>query len=427
MIFIFYFFAAILVLLSYKSFRGGIEYLKFFRSELAKPSSKFTPFVTIIAPCRGIDDGLEQNLTALFEQDFPDYEVIFVVDDIDDPAAAVISELFNRRDAEKQREDRGTNSKDLSPTSASLRLCGETTVSAHLIVAEKAAHSAQKIENLREAVLQASDSSQAFVFVDSDARPSKDWLRHLVAPLADENIGAATGYRWFISPHPTFGSEMRSAWNASIASALGPNIKSNFCWGGSTAIRRDVFERIEMRDKWIGTLSDDFAVTRALKEAGMPIVFVPQALTASVEDCSLRQTFEFTTRQMKITRVYATPLWILSFVGSGLFNAVMISSFLIVILSRTNTVSVWVSLVVLLLVTAFSTGKSYLRLEAVKLVLTDHKIALRRQFWTQNTLWLLAPALFFFNSLAALLSRRMTWRGITYELKSPTETVIITD
>jgi hypothetical protein len=30
-----------------------------------------------------------------------------------------------------------------------------------------------------------------------------------------------------------------------------------------------------------------------------------------------------------------------------------------------------------------------------------------------------------YNALAALFSRRITWRGITYELKSPTETVII--
>ena len=58
-----------------------------------------------------------------------------------------------------------------------------------------------------------------------------------------------------------------------------------------------------------------------MNAAGLPIVFVPQALTASVEDCSLSETFEFTNRQMKITRVYATPLWRVSFVGSGLFIA----------------------------------------------------------------------------------------------------------
>ena len=80
MIFVFYFFAAVLVFLSYKSFRGGIDYLNFFKRELAKPPSDFTPFVSIIAPCRGLDEDLEENLAALFRQKFPRYEVIFVVD-----------------------------------------------------------------------------------------------------------------------------------------------------------------------------------------------------------------------------------------------------------------------------------------------------------------------------------------------------------
>ncbi len=269
------------------------------------------------------------------------------------------------------------------------------------------------------------DLSRVFVFVDSDARPSKDWLRHLVAPLEDENVGAATGYRWYIAKNPTFGSEMRSVWNASIASALGPNTRSNFCWGGSTAIRRDVFDAVGMREKWRGTLSDDFAVTRAMNAAGRPIVFVPQAVTASIEDSSLLQTIEFTNRQMKITRVYATPLWLMSFIGSVLFIAVMLAAFLIVILDRTNSLPVWIGLSVLFLVTFFSVGKAWLRLRAVRLVLTDYKAKLKHQFWLQTTLWLLSPVLFLINCIAAALSKRMTWRGITYELKSPTETVII--
>jgi hypothetical protein len=41
------------------------------------------------------------------------------------------------------------------------------------------------------------------------------------------------------------------------------------------------------------------------------------------------------------------------------------------------------------------------------------------------TLWPLASALYLYNAIAATVSRRITWRGITYELKSPNETVII--
>jgi hypothetical protein len=40
-------------------------------------------------------------------------------------------------------------------------------------------------------------------------------------------------------------------------------------------------------------------------------------------------------------------------------------------------------------------------------------------------LWPLASFLFLGKRLAAATSRRITWRGITYELKSPTETVIL--
>jgi hypothetical protein len=67
-------------------------------------------------------------------------------------------------------------------------------------------------------------------------------------------------------------------------------------------------------------LSDDFAVTRAMKEADLPIHFVPQCLTATVEDCRFRELLEFSTRQMKITRVCAAPLWKASLIGSFLLR-----------------------------------------------------------------------------------------------------------
>lgn len=399
MIWAFYFFAAVLIWLSLKSFRGGLQYLRFFREKLSEQASGWEPFVTVIAPCRGKDAGLADNLETLIEQDYPDHEVIFVVDDAGDDAVSVIEEV--------------------------LRRAAKNAKKAKMIVAPKANGCSQKVANLREAVLHAASRSEAFVFVDSDVRPSPGWLQSLVSPLNDKTVGAATGYRWFISPHPTFASEMRSAWNASVASSLGPNTKTNFCWGGSMAIRRDVFERIRMRDKWVGTLSDDFAVTRALNAAGLPIIFVPQALTAGVEDCTFRQMLEFTTRQMKITRVYAPHLWLMSLIGSALFSLVMLAAFMIVIFSRENNAAVFAAITTITLVAALSTGKAWLRLKAVRLVLTQFETELKRQAWTQNTLWLLTPAMFLYNSLAALGSRSLTWRGTRYLLKSPTETVII--
>jgi cellulose synthase/poly-beta-1,6-N-acetylglucosamine synthase-like glycosyltransferase len=393
MIFIYYAFSILLIYFSYKSFRGGFDYLNFFRRELAKPRSEYTPFCSIIAPCKGLDHDLEINLQALFEQDFPNYEIIFVVDSETDEALSVIKTLSSKFKTQ--------NSK--------------------LVIAGKTTKSSQKVENLREAVLHVANESEVFVFVDSDARPNKDWLRNLIAPLQDEKIGCASGYRWFIGKSFSPATEMRAVWNASIASALGANIKNNFCWGGSMAIRRETFERVGMREKWRGVLSDDFAMTRAMNKANLPIYHVPQSLTASVENCTFSQMLEFTTRQMKITRVYGTKFWVMSFIGSGLFNFVMLTSFLLLIFS----IAFWFPLITILLVSIFSIGKSWLRLNAVKLILKDYQRELKQQFWTQNTLWLFAPPLFFYNCICALVSRKIIWRGIKYELKSPTETVII--
>ncbi|MEO6464739.1 MAG: glycosyltransferase [Pyrinomonadaceae bacterium] len=404
MIFPFLFFAALLVYFSFKSFLGGVAYLAYFRQHLAKPSGSFTPFATVIAPCKGLDEGLRENLTALLELDYPKYEVIFVVDDEEDPAVEEIREILNREDLGKPS----------SENSASLRLRGENK----LIIAPTAINSSQKVENIREAVKQADPRSGALVFVDSDARPQTHWLRNLVGPLKNNHVGATTGYRWFLSKTPTFAGELRATWNASIASALGPKTKSNFCWGGSMAIRREVWESLDLADRLKGTLSDDFTITRAVKDADLDIVFVPQALTPSIENCTLTELFEFTTRQMKITRVYATPLWAMSFFGSALFCGVMISAFLIAVFSRSNDLLVWSAIATLAIVSILSIAKAWLRLKAVSLVIT---IAYK-QFVPQLTLWLLTPPLFLWNCVCALFSRTITWRGIRYKLVSATET-----
>lgn len=394
--YLFYILAALLIWFSYKSFRGGIDYLRYFRQEIGKPRPEYTPFVSIFAPCRGVDQEMLENIDAVLAQDYPEFEVIFILDDDGDHAASVIESAW--REARRQVK---------------------------LIVAPKATDSSQKVTNLREGVQYAEPHSEIFVFVDSDARPSRDWLRYLVAPLADERVGAATGYRWFISKRMTLASEMRNMWNASIASALGPNRKSNFCWGGSTAIRRAVFERLTIRGRWNGALSDDFTVTKTMNEAGLDIVFVPQALIASVEDCSTSDLFEFTTRQMKITRVYSPKLWVMSFFGSGLFNVVMLTSILVLFLSKGNDLTVIAALITLIVVTFFSVGKSWLRLNAVRLALPRYDRELQRQLFPQLTLWMLAPALFFYNCVAAWISRRMTWRGTRYEMVTDRKTLIL--
>ena len=64
--FVFYFFAAIVIWLGILSLRGGLSFAAYVRRETARPLPDFTPFASVIAPCRGLEDGLRENIAALF-------------------------------------------------------------------------------------------------------------------------------------------------------------------------------------------------------------------------------------------------------------------------------------------------------------------------------------------------------------------------
>src|SRR5262249_43223151 len=119
-------------------------------------------------------------------------------------------------------------------------------------------------------------------------------------------------------PAQSFASFLLSVWNASALSLLGE--RSGFAWGGSTAILRENFDQIGVKERWQGALSDDYVLTSAVRERGQRIKFVPQCLVASRSEVTVKDLLEFTTRQMRITRVYSPRVWRLACVSHGLFN-----------------------------------------------------------------------------------------------------------
>ena len=399
LLFLFYFFATISIWLGLISLRGGLRFVRYLRAELAKDDPDFTPFITVFVPCRGVDVGLKENIDAILSQDYPAFEIVFVSDTADDPAFAIIEEARRRLEGE----------------SRPLRF----------VVSGPATDRGQKVHNLRVAVAKADPQSQVFVFIDTDARPQRFWLRSLVGPLLDPALGATTGYRWFVPVRGGVVSHLRSVWNAAIASALGEQKEKNFCWGGSTAIRRETFRDCEVVDYWRGTVSDDFALTRALHDRNLPIKFVPQCLTASFEDCTFGQLIEFTTRQLKITRAYATHLWKGVLTGSLIFVLVFFGGIVLVVARALTGLSFATPLFLLLVIFALGAMKSHLRRRAVAQVLTEPRMSSFGATLAHLTLWPLASVLYLYNALAAAVSKRITWRGITYELKSSTETVIL--
>lgn len=449
--FVFYFLCVVAIWLGLLSLRGGLRFSSYVRREVARPIADYSPFVSVIAPFRGVDENQRENLAALFEQQYPAYEIVFVTDSANDPGLRIVEEVCSTQSDKLQFVDRSGSDRSLVDRSRFDQSRGERShdkslrevesrASEHLsasnrdnlkivglkvVIAGAAVDSGQKVHNLQIAVAEIDPNSEVLVFVDSDARPHASWLRSLVAPLADETLGAATGYRWFTAGTFSLSGQLRSVWNASITSALGNESRKNFCWGGSTAIRRSTFENLKIIERWRGTVSDDFTLTKVLQEAELPIKFVPQCLLISDDASSFSELMEFTTRQLKITRVYAAHLWKASLVGSSLFVLVFFGGLLLIAWRWRLGLQVSTPASLLLLIFVLGAAKSWLRLNAVELALTSYRISLQKDLPGHLLLWPVASALFLYNALAAAVSRRINWRGITYELKSPVEAVII--
>ncbi len=396
---VFYFLAAVAIVLGVLSLRGGFSFVRHLREQSFTKLPDYTPFVSIIAPSRGLDDGLNANFQALLNQDYPTYEIVFVTDRPDDSSLQIIEEI--------------------------VRAGGRKGVNARVVIAGEATDCGQKVHNLKVAISEAHSRSEVFVFVDSDARPHPQWLRSLVAPLANDQVSAATGYRWFVPQKGNLASHLRSVWNASIASALGAAVDKNFCWGGSTAIRRATFDNLRIADAWQGTVSDDFAMTRVLQKAKLPILFVPDCLVASIGDCTFAELLEFTNRQLKITRVYAAHLWIPLLIGSLLFTAVFFGGIFLVSVRAASGQTFLSASIMLAVIFALGSAKSLIRLRAVARLLEKQGVGSAGNVLAHVLLWPFASALYSWNALVAGFSRRIEWRGITYELKSANEAVII--
>lgn len=386
--------AAGLLLISFKSLRGGFSFLSHFKNALReKEPLESSPHVSILIPVRGVDEGLKENINAIINQDYPSFDVTIICDDTQDPALAELSELI-----ESQK--------------------------LHLKITEKVPAQSGKISKLIDAVSSLSEDTEVIVFADSDARPGSQWLRSLVEALEEEGIGASTGYRWFFSSSPSIATEIRSSWNASVSSVLGIDVNKNFCWGGSTAIKRKTFDSLRIADRWRGALSDDYVLTSAIHEAGLGIAFEPMAMSASVENCSFGGMVEFTTRQMKITRVYAPRFFFPALIGSSIHCVGVIWSIAILLVSSDELMRFSAALA-LSLVWGMSVGKAGLRVSAMGIVMPEHSEKLIRQRKWQTILWSVTPFVFLYNCIVALFSREVTWRGTRYRMISPNKTEVL--
>lgn len=379
----------------------GLGFYRFVRRAIAAEKagpSDFQPRAAIILPCCGVDERLHKTVDGLAQQNYADYEVVFTFESREDPAYEAVCGW----------------TRDWKRPAHRMAIAGQTE------------RRAQKIHNLLAALQEVSDDREVYVFLDSDAEPHGEWLRRLVAPLADPHVGAATGYRWYCAGGG-WANGLRSCWNAATVTLLHDE-RLNFCWGGSTAVRRADFEALGVVKLWDRALSDDYQMTRAMREAGRAIRFVPQAMIPSHDRTTFGGFWQFARRQIIITRICGPEIWRAGFLLCLNFTAggcAALGLFIAAALGWIgNTAIMWAALAGWAAIMGLASMKAYFRQKGLRLVLGPPAVTWQDFLWDVGGVNL-SGVLHMALMISSIGCRRFAWRHTIYEMVSPDETRVL--
>jgi ceramide glucosyltransferase len=249
-------------------------------------------------------------------------------------------------------------------------------------------------------------------FADSDGRPTKRWLRALVAPLAEKGVGASTGYRWFMPEPADFWSLLRAVWDAVAAGVLGPG-DNRFVWGGAMAIRKEVFFEARVPDRWRGEISDDYALSEAVRSMNLSVAYAPGALTPCGEHMGMGQFFSWIRRQMSITRVYSPRLWWPGLIAHIFYCAAMAGSAALTVRGYRPAMA--------MLGAQLAPGmwKGWRRAAVARRCLPEYESWFRRWGWVHAAMVPLGTWAWLAALGSSAFVRSIEWRGRRYELKRP--------
>ncbi|MCX5892923.1 MAG: glycosyl transferase, partial [Deltaproteobacteria bacterium] len=128
----------------------------------------------------------------------------------------------------------------------------------------------QKNQNLLAAVQLLGRTPEILVFCDSNQAATSTWLKELVAPIVRGEAQVSSGFHHVIAREPGVLGLGRAVTVLVLYLTRGFR-RLNQPWGGATAIRRSLFENLEVAKLWAENIVDDVSLAARLVEAGQPV------------------------------------------------------------------------------------------------------------------------------------------------------------
>ena len=337
-----------------------------------RPTQTLPP-VSLLKPLKGTDPDIYESFRSHCLQDYLEYEIIFGVNDPDDPAVASVQKL--QREFPERR--------------------------IQLVVSPNKLGANVKVSNL-EHMLQAARYEHLLVN-DSDIVVERDYLRRVIAPLADQNVGMVTClYRGVAAS--TFGSQLESLGISTdfcpgvlVARQLEGGLR--FGLGSTLAFRRTDLERIGGFRSIVDFLADDYELGRRIANLGLQVLLSDVVVETHLPAYDLRGFLAHQLRWARGVRDSRTGGYIGLATTYGLMWALLT---LIASGAASWSWAVLTVTVLLRLAMALAVGKSVL----ADRHLLRHLSLLPLRDLVAVVVW-----------IASFAGHTVTWRGDRFELK----------
>ena len=231
--------------------------------------------ISILKPLAGLDLDLESNLRTFFEQDYPEFEILFAVRDMDDPAAQVVARLQKRYPHIRSR----------------------------LLVTGEPPYPNAKVFSLSRMLEQA--SNDLVVMSDSDIHVTPHMLRTIAAEFKDPTVGVATcPYR--AVPGASFWSQLEAIglntdfWASALVARMIEGMR--FAVGPTIVARRRVLNSIGGMDRVKDYLAEDFVIGKFAAEAGHGVILSSYVIEHHIGSDTLRENIAHRLRWTRSTR-----------------------------------------------------------------------------------------------------------------------------